>query len=341
MGLRPLPPRSTPAAGGRVRGTATRRPVPPPPVRPRPPPSMRSIGRRTGGPATRPAPPPVRPRPPPGGGATVRGLPPVRPPPAVGGRAGARRGCATRRPWPPPVRGGALTRGAPPVRPPPAVGGLAGARRRCASALAAGGLATLRGGAVWRGVRAVVRGELAVRPPVAAGGRAGARRAGARWDTAGARRAGVRWRTGGLTDRGAFAVRPPSPPRARARARCGSANATSGTPTAAIPRTMLASNIALRIALRMMNSLHAPAPPRGRSPFYEASRVPASRMKLLVTKLPSRNRPGRRQHPTCMSAPGPRTARPAGHGVGRRGPREWPAGVWGAAPSEKMQRSPM
>lgn len=268
MGLRPAPPRSTPPTGGRERGTATRRPVPPP-VRPRPPPSMRSIGRRTGGPATRPDPPPD------GGGATARGLPPVRPPPAVGGRAGARRGCATRRPWPPPVRGGAATRGAPPVRPPPAVGGLAGARRRCASALAGGGLATLRGASAWRGVRAVVRGEPAVRPPVAAGGRAGALRAGARCETAGARRAGVRWRTGGLTDRGALAVRPPSPPRARPRARCGSENATSGTPTAAIPTTTLASNTALRIALRMMNSLHAPARARGRSPFYEASRVPA------------------------------------------------------------------
>ena len=255
MGLRPVPPRSTPASGRRVRGTATRRPVPPTPVRPRPPRSTRSIGRRAG---TR-----VR-----GGGApAVRPPPAVLPPPAVGGRAGARRGWATRRPCPPPRGGGALTRGAPPVLPPPAVGGRAGARRRCAvrcaGAAAGGGLATLRGGAAGRGVRATVRGELVVRPPVAAGGRAGALRAGARCETAGARRTGVRWRTGGLVARGALAVRPPSPPRARARARCGSPNATSGTPTAAIPRTTLAS----KSALRMINSLRAPARARDRSPF--------------------------------------------------------------------------
>ena len=229
IGLRPRRSPSTPLAGTRCRGTATRRGAPLTPGRPRPPPpSPARAGRRARGPGA------------PAGRPAVAGRP-LRPPPAAGGRAGARRGRA--------VRGACALAGRPP---PAAAGDLRGTRRWGAAPAAAGALRGRDAGAVARGAGGLagrcgltVRGALAVRPPPAVGGRAGARRAGARCDTAGARRAGARWRTAGPTARGApAACPPPPPPRTRARARWGSPNAMSGMPTAAPARIIVASTIA-------------------------------------------------------------------------------------------------
>ena len=97
------------------------------------------------------------------------------------------------------------------------------------------------------------------------------------------------------------------------------------------PRPAATRSRKLPKAARRRRNPHRP-PPRNRNPRNSPVKTTSYERPLECSTTQSNGGMRRGTASTVAAVPRPRTARPAGNGVGRRGPREWPAGVRGAAP---------